>query len=79
MGLVRSFALAQQLGAVVAAANPVVAILTLPALFFTGRKTLDDMRRAFLVDPTVRSLVEQADAATRAGDFTRAEFEFCTF
>jgi hypothetical protein len=73
MGLVRSFALVQQLGAVVAAGNPVVAVLTLPALFFTGRKTLDDMRRALVVDPKVRLLVEQADVATRAGDFLRAE------
>jgi GTPase SAR1 family protein len=72
-GMVRIAALTGQLASTVAAFNPVIAILTVPALFFTAKKTLQDMRRAFVVDPKVRQLIERARLASDARDHKRAE------
>jgi tetratricopeptide (TPR) repeat protein len=72
-GVVRVTALASQLVSTIATANPVIAVLTVPALFLTGRKALDDLKRALVVDPKVRDLIARAHRYTEAKQFTRAE------
>lgn len=73
LGVVRSAALARTTMAVMLGANPVVAVLAGPALFLTARKTLQDMRRALVVDPKVRGMIQRAQHASEAGDARRAE------
>lgn len=72
-GVVRVTALASQLVSTIATANPVVAVLTVPALFLTGRKALDDLKRALVVDPKVRDLIARAHQYSEARQYTRAE------
>lgn len=73
LGLVRSYALVGAIGHFVLAANPVVAVLSAPALFFTGKKLITDMRRAFSVDPKVREFMSRAARFTESGDYNRAQ------
>lgn len=68
--VVRGFGLIKSL---VLLANPVTAVLVIPALFFTGKQTTRDLRRAFSVDPKVRKHVEQASALSETGNFRAAE------
>ncbi len=72
-GVVRVTALASQLGTAVLYANPVTAVLSVPALFLTGRKALDDLWRALVIDPKVREHIQRAHEYTQAKQYVRAE------
>ncbi len=73
LGVVRVTALATQLVSTIVSANPVTAVLTVPALFLTGRKALDDLRRALVVDPKVRDLIARAHQYAESKQYARAE------
>ena len=72
-GIVRSLGLLKVAAGLVANFNPVTMVLTVPALFLTGRKTLHDLNRALSVDPKVRKHINQANALTQSGDYKSAE------
>jgi tetratricopeptide (TPR) repeat protein/signal recognition particle receptor subunit beta len=74
LGIVRSFLIGKSL--VLFAANPVMLVLGGPALLMTGRKVLDDLRRAFVVDPAIRNHVQLAHAAQQRDDLFAAEQHF---
>lgn len=61
------------LGSFVVAANPITLILGGAGIFLTGKKTLEELRRAFQMDPMIRQKAELAEKAIDQGDFELAE------
>ncbi len=70
--IVRVMALGKVAAGLLINFNPVTAILAGPALFFTGKRMITDLRRAFVVDPKVRALIQRADALSARGEHKRA-------
>ena len=72
LDIVRLHGLAIVLNQALTFANPVIAVLSVPALFLTARRTLKNLKRGLTVDPKVRSLILQAQASADSNDFMRA-------
>lgn len=72
-GIVRAGALVSEIFKITSSLSTPAALLAIPVLFFTGKKTFLDIRRALIVDPAVRDLVKRAQSYSDDGDFKGAE------
>ena len=73
MGIVRVYGLGLAMAKYLVVANPVVAVMTAPALFLSGKKLITDLKRALVTDGKVRNLIQKAQKYTDLQQYKEAE------